>query len=55
MEKVTDCGFFHGLAGMAFALDQLVRTSKDRSLFLDPLNRAIEQLQIHIEQGQSAL
>jgi lantibiotic modifying enzyme len=55
MEKVTDCGFFHGLAGMAFALDQLVRTTKDHALFLGPLNRAIEQLQIHIDQGQSAL
>jgi Lanthionine synthetase C-like protein len=24
MERVTDCGFFHGLAGMAFTLDQPV-------------------------------
>jgi lantibiotic modifying enzyme len=54
MEKVTYCGFFHGLAGMAFALDQLMRTSEDRSL-LGPLNRAIEQLQIHVQQGHSTL
>jgi lantibiotic modifying enzyme len=55
MGKVTDCGFFHGLAGMAFALNELMRTTEDRSAFFGPLNRAIKQLQIHIEPGQSTL
>jgi lantibiotic modifying enzyme len=44
IDKVTTSGLYRGLAGMTFALDQMRRTSEDRSL-LNSLNLAINRLQ----------
>lgn len=50
VENVTAFGLYSGLAGMAFALDQMLRESQDRSL-LNPLDRAIDRLQAHARHG----
>jgi lantibiotic modifying enzyme len=50
IENIKTCGLYHGLAGITFALGQVLRTS-DNCYFLDALNLAIDQLQASVKHG----
>lgn len=50
IEKMTNSGLYRGLAGMTFALDQMMRTTEDRSL-LNSLHLAIDRLQANAKQA----
>jgi lantibiotic modifying enzyme len=54
IQKETNFGLYHGLAGMAFALDQMMRTIENRSL-LSSLNRAIDRLLASARQGNPGI
>jgi lantibiotic modifying enzyme len=47
-------GLYHGLAGMAVALDWIVQTSDDSSL-LNPLSQAIDRLEASVKHGRSGV
>jgi lantibiotic modifying enzyme len=49
-EKVTEPGLYHGLAGIAFALDLMLQTREDQFL-LNSLNRLIDRLQTDAKPG----
>jgi lantibiotic modifying enzyme len=50
IEKVTASGLYRGLAGIVFALDQMVQANGDTSL-LSALNLGIDRLQANAKQG----
>jgi lantibiotic modifying enzyme len=50
VEKIANSGLFHGLAGMAFALHQVMRRDENTP-FRGSLNRAIARLKTNAKQG----
>jgi len=54
IEKVTASGLYRGLAGIIFALDQMVQASDDSSL-LNALNLAIDRLQANAKHSDTGV